>query len=143
VIVLTPTTRQQLQEQTPVGGGGVDPGITDGAEADAPPGEQVERIQEMREGAPEPVELPDKQVLELPGLRGLHHRVEARPRRGRTAHALIDVLGHEVESTVSGDGAKLVYLEADVLAVVRGGDAGVEGGSGGLHRDRYVDAGAI
>jgi len=39
---------------------------------------------------------------------------------------------------VGSDGAKLVYLEADVLALVRGGDAGVEGGSGGLHRDGYV-----
>ena len=47
----------------------------------------------------------------------------------RAAHPLVDELGGQVESTVRGDGAKLVELEADVLAVVRGGDAGVEGGS--------------
>ena len=89
------------------------------------------------DGAGEAVKLPDHDHVNLPGLAVEEETVEggAAPLGARDA----GILGHpdDIPAPLLRHGLKLVELEANVLAVVRGGDAGVQGGSGrGFHARR-------
>jgi hypothetical protein len=88
---------------------------------------------------PDPIRsdlLEDDDHVHLAGLAVGDEGVEAGavPLAAGDAHVDVDVVLGDVPPALVGDGAQLVELEADVLAVVGGGDAGVEGGPRGPGR---------
>lgn len=83
------------------------------------------------EAAPGAVELPDHQQVEAPRPGVGEHPVGAWPGDLDAAHALVDVLARHHEAPLGRDLPELIELEADVLAMPGGADAGVEGSADG------------
>ncbi len=84
---------EQLEEEPPGRRGGVDPGVADRGEVDPVGRELVEDLEQVRERAPETVQLPHHEEVEESGLGVGQHPVERRPRGPRAGQALIDVVG--------------------------------------------------
>jgi hypothetical protein len=66
----------------------------------------VEHLEKVLEASAEPVESPHGHEVELSATGGLHQAVERRSGGRRAGHAVIDVLGNDVPSSLAGDLAR-------------------------------------
>jgi hypothetical protein len=130
--------RDDGREEASSGRGRVQPRVPERHEADAVAGELVEHTEDVLEAASQPVELPDHDEVEPPGLRVGEHPVQGRSGGLGARHPVVDVLDR-LPSTLRSNLSEFVELEADVLAVAGGAHASVEGrpGSGVRHASPY------
>jgi len=76
--------------------------------------------------APEPVQFPNEQRLELTTLSIRQHRIKRWTRTLRAALTFVTVFLHNLKAALFGESSQIVQLQIHALSVIQGGDSAIQ-----------------